>query len=85
MCAYAPTVIIVGLYFDKRRALAAGLSSAGIGIGTFIVPPLVELMLEELGFTGTFIILAGLGLNLCVTGALYRPLSLHWKIVDSER
>ncbi|MBN3296708.1 MOT14 protein, partial [Amia calva] len=56
--AYLPAVVMVGCYFQKRRALAQGLSTTGTG---------------EYGWRNTMLIHGAVNLNLCVCGALMRP------------
>lgn len=71
---YVAAVVIVAYYFEKRRSFATGLSVCGSGIGTFIFAPLTQILLDEYGWRGTTLILAGLFLNLAVCGALMRDL-----------
>ncbi len=71
---YVAAIVIVAYYFEKRRSFATGLSVCGSGIGTFIFPPFIDFLIEEYGWRGTTLILAGLFLNLCVCGALMRDL-----------
>lgn len=71
---YVASVVIVAYYFDRKRSFATGLSVCGSGIGTFIFAPLIQMLLEEYGWRGTTLILAGLFLNLAVCGALMRDL-----------
>lgn len=71
---YVAAVVIVAYYFEKRRSFATGLSLCGSGIGTFIFPPLIQALLENYGWRGTTLILAGLFLNLAVCGTLMRDL-----------
>lgn len=71
---FVAAVVIVAYYFDKRRSFATGLSVCGSGIGTFIFPPLIQNLLNEYGWRGTTLILAGLFLNLAVCGCLMRDL-----------
>ena len=47
---YLPSVVMVGFYFDKRRALATGLAVCGSGIGTFVLAPVVNLLVSEYGW-----------------------------------
>lgn len=75
--AYAPAVVIVGMYFNKRRGLAVGIATAGVGIGTFAVPPFIEVVFSYYGHFGSFLILTGYCLNIMVCGALFRPLVLQ--------
>ena len=67
----------MGLYFDKKKTLATGLGLAGSGVGALIASPLTNALLEEYGLPGTFLVLAGICLNLCVAGMLLRPISFY--------
>jgi MFS family permease len=60
-------------YFDRRKGLALGVFTAGYSISPFVWPPLVTALFEYYGWRGTFMILAGIQLNMCVVGALMRP------------
>ncbi|XP_064649546.1 monocarboxylate transporter 13-like [Lineus longissimus] len=71
---YTPSFIIVGKYFDKRRAIANGISTAGGGIGQFTFPPLYTALLGHYGYMGSLLVLGAITLNLVNCGALYRPL-----------
>lgn len=53
---YVPSVIAVGFYFEKKRALATGIAVCGSGIGTFVIAPLTSWLLEEYGWKGTILI-----------------------------
>lgn len=70
---YCPAIIIVTVYFEKRRALATGIAVAGAGVGTLIFPPLTAYLMETYTWRGTFFIYAGIILNCVVCGALFRP------------
>lgn len=82
---YTPALIVVGIYFNKRRGLAVGLATSGVGLGGFFFPPLVELMFDHYGFAGTFIILSAVIANFLVCGALYRPLELQRQILENDK
>ncbi|ETE68384.1 Monocarboxylate transporter 12 [Ophiophagus hannah] len=66
---------MVGNYFHKRKALAYGIAMSGCGIGTFILAPVVQLLIEHFSWRGALLILGGFVLNLCVCGALMRPIA----------
>jgi len=83
--AYTPGLIIVGYYFNKKRGLAVGLATSGVGLGCFLFPPLIELMFNSYGFFGTFIILSAIISNFLVCGALFRPLELHRAIMRQDK
>ncbi|GFS92921.1 monocarboxylate transporter 12-B [Nephila pilipes] len=59
----------INQYFDKYRATASGISFSGACLGSFLLPPIVEVLMDIYGLSGTFLILAGLVLN-CVPAAL---------------
>ncbi|XP_055865455.1 monocarboxylate transporter 2-like isoform X3 [Biomphalaria glabrata] len=71
---YLPAIVSVGYYFEKKRAFATGLAVAGSGLGTFIFPPLSEVILNSLSWRGGLLIIAGIILHGCICGALMRPL-----------
>ena len=37
---YIPAILIVGFYFEKKRAMANGIANSGSGLGAFIYAPL---------------------------------------------
>ncbi|XP_052766607.1 monocarboxylate transporter 4-like [Mya arenaria] len=82
---YTPSLIIVGYYFNKKRGLAVGLATSGVGIGCFVFPPVVEIMFNHYGFEGTFLILTGVISNFFICGVLFRSLELHKKIMKQDR
>ena len=71
---YLPAIVSVTYYFEKRRSFATGLAVCGSGVGTFIFAPLAKGLLDEYGWRGATLIEAGLLLNCCICGALFRPL-----------
>uniref|UniRef100_A0A8C5MYA9 Monocarboxylate transporter 12 n=1 Tax=Leptobrachium leishanense TaxID=445787 RepID=A0A8C5MYA9_9ANUR len=73
---YSPAIAMVGKYFEKRKALAYGIAMSGSGIGTFILAPVVQLLIEQFSWRGALLILGGFVSNLCVCGALMRPLKV---------
>lgn len=71
---YVAAVVSVAYYFDKRRSFATGISVCGSGIGTFIFPPIIQYLIQEYGWRGCTVLLAGIFLNMCVCGCLMRDL-----------
>jgi MFS family permease len=39
---YLPSIVSVGYYFEKKRAMATGIAVCGSGIGTFIFSPSIS-------------------------------------------
>jgi len=71
---YLPSIVMVGHYFDKKRALATGIAVCGSGLGTFVFAPLGSILVKEFGWKGCNIIIGGIILNGLVFGAIFRPL-----------
>lgn len=69
---YCPAIIIVTVYFEKKRAFATGVAVCGAGIGTFIFAPFTSYLLQQYAWRGTFLIYSGIILNCAVCGALFR-------------
>ena len=46
-CVYVPMVATVGLWFERRRSAALGAAVAGIGVGTLVVAPVAEALIER--------------------------------------
>lgn len=69
--AYVPCTATVARWFAARRGLAVGLAMSGASAGTFALPPLVALLLAEIGWRRTYVVLgAGLALSLGLIGGL---------------
>ncbi|CAB4055969.1 unnamed protein product [Lepeophtheirus salmonis] len=44
--------VAVGYYFEKKRALATGISVCGSGVGTFLFAPFATYLVSEMGWKG---------------------------------
>ncbi|KAK3092913.1 hypothetical protein FSP39_008808 [Pinctada imbricata] len=55
--------VAVNVHFDKRRALAAGITSTGNAVGTILLPIIGYYLIDIYTWRGTFLILAGIGLQ----------------------
>uniref|UniRef100_A0A8C6THJ5 Si:dkey-246g23.4 n=1 Tax=Neogobius melanostomus TaxID=47308 RepID=A0A8C6THJ5_9GOBI len=78
-----------GPVLDRRLPLANALSSAGECIFTLVFSPLSQWLIDSYSWRGAMLILGGLQLNLCVCGALLRPMETgkdlkHAKEVEAE-
>ncbi|CAL1546736.1 unnamed protein product [Lymnaea stagnalis] len=75
---YLPSVVAVSVYFERKRALATGISVCGSGIGTFLLAPITEIILHEYNWSWALLILGAIILNGVVFGALVRPLDFRF-------
>lgn len=80
---YVTAVVSIAYWFEKRRNLAVGLGSCGVGFGTFAYSPLTTYLLDEYGWRGTLLLLAGTVLNVCVCGAIMRD--PEWLILEQKK
>lgn len=53
---------VIANWFDRKRGLALGLSSTGVGLGVFIGPSLAEFLIEQRGWRQAYLCLAGFSL-----------------------
>jgi len=47
---YLPSIVMVGFYFDKKRALATGIAVCGSGVGTFVLAPIISFLVSAYGW-----------------------------------
>jgi len=71
---YSPSVIIVGFYFEKWRALATGIAVCGSGIGMLVMAPLSTQLITSLGWRDTLRIHGAMVAACIISGLLFRPL-----------
>jgi MFS family permease len=74
-CAYVPMVATVGGWFLRRRTTALGVAVAGIGVGTLVVAPLSERLIDAHGWRTAYVVLgvAGSALLLVASIGAWRP------------
>lgn len=80
---YVTAVVSIAYWFDKKRSLAVGLGACGTGVGTFLYAPMTQYFIEEYGWRGTILLLAGTLLNLCVCGTVMRD--PEWWIIEQKK
>lgn len=72
---YAPSIITVGFYFERWRALATGIAVCGSGIGTFVLAPISDALIKHLEWKNALLVQAFIILVICtISGTLFRPL-----------
>jgi predicted MFS family arabinose efflux permease len=74
-CAYVPMVATVGAWFLRRRTAALGVAVAGIGVGTLVVAPLSERLIDAFGWRTAYLVLGvgGAALLLVASVGARRP------------
>ena len=71
------SLIVVGMYFSRKRAIATGIATSGSGLGIFAYAYLTNVLLDEYDWKGTVLILSAILLNVVACGVIYRPLQLN--------
>ena len=80
---YVTAVVSIAYWFDKKRTLAVGLGACGTGIGTFVYAPMTSYFIDEYGWRGTVLLLAGTFFNMIVCGAVMRD--PKWWILEQRK
>ncbi|KAK9303258.1 hypothetical protein QLX08_005021 [Tetragonisca angustula] len=81
---FPPTVYIVTSYFERLRGFANGLCISGSAIGTIVLPPFLQYLLDCFGYRGAVLIMGAITLNTLVCGLLYHPVEQHMIKVPIE-
>jgi predicted MFS family arabinose efflux permease len=78
-CCYLASLIIIPEYFDKRRGIATGITMAGSGVGSFVLPPVIRALIKANDWKFWMSVCACVLLECCVFGALLKPLNKRTK------
>jgi MFS family permease len=87
-CAYVPMVATVGGWFARQRTAALGVSVAGIGVGTLVMAPLSESLIDRYGWRTADVLLAIGGTSLLLVasvGAQRPPFAGHHQRTSIRR
>ncbi len=60
-CVYTPMLATVAGWFERRRALAVGVTVSGIGLGILVAAPLSARLIDAYGWRLTYVIFAVAG------------------------
>lgn len=77
---YIPSITIVGFYFRRYQSMAVGFAASGVGVGTFIFPPLIRFLNDTYGWRGSILLIGGISLNLIVVSAFFRPIKIDVEV-----
>jgi len=80
-CGYVPMVAVVGGWFERRRTAALGIAVCGIGLGTLVVAPLSERLIDAYGWRTAYVLLGVGG----AAAMLVASLGAHRPPVDVEQ
>ena len=71
--AFAPSIVVLHHYFEKRFTVAIGIAIAGYSFGDLIFPLILQPMINTYGWKGTLFIMSAVELNLVVCGCIMVP------------
>ncbi|XP_023276929.1 monocarboxylate transporter 13-like [Seriola lalandi dorsalis] len=72
--SWIPATSMVSHYFLRWRPIAYAIASSGECVFAVMFSPFFQWLIETYSWQGALLIIGGLQLNLCVCGALMRPL-----------
>jgi OFA family oxalate/formate antiporter-like MFS transporter len=67
--AFAPTMATTSRWFDKRRGLALGIVTSGIGIGTLVMSPAITHFISAYGWRSAYLIVGFIAWIILVSAA----------------
>lgn len=70
---YVPAVTAVGYWFEKKRSLVTGISTCGSGFGTIVFAPVVQALVEGVGWQWCNRVVACFCLACTLLGATMKP------------
>ena len=70
---FSASLNVISRYFNKWRSMATGIVTCGQGGGVLILGPLLQTMIDNLGWQNTYKIMAGVVPVLCLSGLTYSP------------
>ncbi|KAK7482398.1 hypothetical protein BaRGS_00026320 [Batillaria attramentaria] len=70
---YTPSIMTIAFHFNRLRALASGISLAGVAVGILSGSLIAQSLIDTYGMNGAFLLIGGIALNYCVFGMFYFP------------
>lgn len=74
---YAPSVTLLGHYFNARRSFAMAVANTGISVSALIFAPLTQYLITSFGTHGALLLVAGIEMQGVVAACLLRPVSFY--------
>lgn len=74
---YFSTIVAVGQYFHKKLSLANGVISSGSGVGSLVMGPVMNNLLQSLGWRHTLRVYSCMMVVVFLNALFYRPINSH--------
>lgn len=75
--SFVSSIVVLGQYFDRRLALANGLATSGSGVGSLVAGPVINYLLQSIGWKNSMRILSAVALVLWIAALLFKPRKNH--------
>ena len=75
--SFVSSIVVLGEYFDTRLALANGIATSGSGVGSLVAGPVINYLLQSVGWKNSMRILSGFANVLWIAAVLFRPRGHH--------
>ena len=72
--AFMPSITAITVNFNKYTPIAMGVACSGVGIGTFVFPPIIRWLDAQYGWRGALLLMGGICLQIVIICALLRPM-----------
>lgn len=80
--AFVSSIVVLGQYFDRRLALANGIATSGSGVGSLVAGPVINYLLQTVGWKHSMRILSAFALVLWIAALLFKPRESHQDIME---
>jgi len=64
--AFVPVASTISRWFIRRRSLMTGITASGIGVGTFLMPPIANWLISSYGWRTSYIIIGAAAVVLII-------------------
>ena len=75
--SFVSSIVVLGDYFDRRLALANGIATSGSGVGSLVAGPVINYLLQSVGWKNSMRILSGFANVLWIAALLFKPRNIH--------
>ncbi|PVD18527.1 hypothetical protein C0Q70_21076 [Pomacea canaliculata] len=82
---FIPTALLLGNYFNARRAFATSVGNAGISVGNLVFSPLAQYLVMTYGTRGAILLTGGVCLQSVIAASLCRPVSFYTKRLKYQK
>ena len=82
--AFVSSIVVLGQYFERKLALANGIATSGSGVGSLVAGPVINYLLETVGWKNSMRIVSAIALVLWIAALLFKPRESHQDIMERK-